>query len=177
MEHITQAKLDVGPQPLVEDKPKPHLNHETSEKISAVKMIKVPNARTDSKVYMSYFTAVGGLGFTLVHILGLITKQALTALTTRLLGRTNLRRPIIVIYPSIQDLGSNLQRYVYLYLLTSILAIVFEYLFNVHVYSGSLRASWTLFRKTAFTVMRMSLLWLDTMPMGELLKRFTVDSR
>ena len=52
-----------------------------------------------------------------------------------------------------------------------------EILYNLHVSSGSLRASNVLFREMTLRVFRMPLLWLDTTPIGEILRRFTVDVR
>lgn len=52
-----------------------------------------------------------------------------------------------------------------------------EFLFNLHMYYGSLRASKALFRKMTAKVICMPLLWLDNTPVGELLKRFNPDMR
>lgn len=47
-----------------------------------------------------------------------------------------------------------------------------RYLF---VYIGSLRASRILFDKLIHTVLRAPLRWLDTVPVGRILNRFTAD--
>lgn len=43
------------------------------------------------------------------------------------------------------------------------------------VYTGSIRASRTLFDKLCFTILRTPLRWMDTVPLGRILNRFTAD--
>ena len=47
----------------------------------------------------------------------------------------------------------------------------------MHMFSGSLRASETLFRAMTSNVLRAPLLWLDNTPIGPILKRFSGDIR
>jgi ABC-type multidrug transport system fused ATPase/permease subunit len=182
-EGIITPEVYIGPKSSTEDKSNGDTHDEIPKIRPAAKITKTLNARTDLKVYKSYFTAAGGLGFTLIYLLGLATRQLLSALTTLLLGRINSTRPEEVINQPektlslIANVGNGLQQYLYLYLLSSLLAITLEYLFNLFTFSGSLRASKTLFREMTFRVIRMPLIWLDTTPIGEMLKRFTVDSR
>ena len=180
---IIEAKVHLGPKPSTEEKSKADASDKTPKKGPAAKKAKNLSARTDLKVYKSYFAAVGGLGFTFIYLLGLVTKQLLSTLTTWLLGRINSEHLKEIVdqpektIPAIANAGSGLQQHLYLYLWSSFLAITLESLFNLHTFSGSVRASKTLFREITFSVIRMPILWLDTTPIGEMLKGFTVDTR
>lgn len=44
-----------------------------------------------------------------------------------------------------------------------------------YVYTGSIRASKILFERLCFTVLRTPLRWMDTVPLGRILNRFTAD--
>jgi ABC-type multidrug transport system fused ATPase/permease subunit len=181
--NVIEAEVYLRPKSPTEEKsiadarPKAPKTSPTANKSKAVK------ARSDLKMYNAYFAAAGGLGFTLIYLLSLISKQLLNALTTWLLGRINSTRPKIVVNQSvttslaITDVGNGLQQYIYMYLLSSLLAIILESIFNLHNFSGSIRASKTLFREITFRVIRMPLLWIDSTPIGEMLKRFTADTR
>lgn len=126
----------------------------------------------------SYLNSAGGLKFAAIYILCLISKQLVTALTTWILGRINSRRPKAGTHnPESAEVGSNLWYYLYMYLLGCLSAIILEFLLNMHIFSGSLRASETLFRAMTANVIRMPLLWLDTTPLGGILKRFSTDTR
>jgi ABC-type multidrug transport system fused ATPase/permease subunit len=142
------------------------------------KTVKSLQARTDMKVYKGYFIAAGGLGFFLVYVLGLVSKRLLNAGTTWLLGRINsTHRPEGVVTRLENPEGNNVSlQYFYLYLLSSLLAIILKFLFNLHVFSGTIRATRVLFRQITSTILRMPLQWLDSNPIGEMLKRFTADT-
>ncbi|KAJ6013734.1 P-loop containing nucleoside triphosphate hydrolase protein [Penicillium herquei] len=131
-------------------------------------------AQTDLDTYKSYFAATGGWGFFIVYMTGIVSKQAVAALTTWALGQINSARPRST---SLEQTGSILQGHLHFYLLGTVLAVVLECAFNVHTFSGSLRASKTLFRRMTSNVLRMPLLWLDNTPMGDMLKRFSADVR
>ena len=173
---IIQPEVETGPQQAAEEKPKPHSRAKTPKTRPVSKKIS-GNARIDFRVYKGYFAAAGGLWFTLIYLLGLLTKQFLTALTTWFLGRINATRREVAIGAPVSNMGRALQQYLYLYLLSSFLAVNSEYFFNLHTSWGSLRASKTLFKHMTSRVLRMPLFWLDTTPMGEILKRFSVDAR
>ena len=149
----------------------------------AVKKAKRVNAKTSSKVYKKYFALAGGPLFVSLYLVGLVMKQLLNALTTWLLGRVKSARPkTLVDQPEkssslFQSAENGLQQYLYLYLMSSLMAMGLQALFNRHTFSGSLRASKVLFRDITSRVIRMPLLWVDTTSMGEMLKRFTVDTQ
>lgn len=48
----------------------------------------------------------------------------------------------------------------------------FRYYF---IFIGSIRASRTLFNELSYTVLRTPLRWIDTVPLGRILNRFTGD--
>ncbi|KAJ5671236.1 hypothetical protein N7507_000363 [Penicillium longicatenatum] len=124
-----------------------------------------------------YFMDAGGLVFATIYVLGLVAKQIVMASTTWALGRINSARLKTKADDLLDSTGKALETNLYLYLLGSLSAIVMEFLFNLHMYSGSLRASKALFQKMTAKVIRMPLIWLDNTPVGELLKRFHPDMR
>ncbi|KAJ5758762.1 hypothetical protein N7520_005918 [Penicillium odoratum] len=138
---------------------------------------KVPKAGTDLDAFKRFFADAGGLGFVSIFVIGLVVKQIVVASTTRALGRINSARIGIKPDDLYNSKGSSTHNYLYIYLLGSLSAVVMEFLFNFHMYSGSLRASKALFRRMTAKVIRMPLLWLDSTPIGDMLKRFNADMR
>ena len=140
------------------------------------------NSRTDMKVYKGYFFAAGGITFTLLYILGLVTNQVLTALTSWLLGnitstRSGKSSPAVNHMEAAERDHSNQHqhRFLYFYVFASLLSIALQTIFSLHAFYGSIRASETLFRQVTSKILRMPLLWLDTTPLGEMLKAVTID--
>jgi ABC-type multidrug transport system fused ATPase/permease subunit len=179
-----EKEVHSTPDPSVTEKLTTEASDKASDKISPAKKLRPSSSRTDFKVYKTYFAAAGGLGFTIIYLLGLIVKQLLNALTTWLLGRINSsHQEKLVDQPDNKILvlagksGSGLQKYLSLYLWSSLLAVVLEYLFHLHASSGSIRASEILFRQMTARVIRMPILWLDTTPIGEMLRLYTLDMR
>jgi ABC-type multidrug transport system fused ATPase/permease subunit len=179
-----EKEVHSTPDPSVTEKLTTEASDKASDKISPAKKLRPSSSRTDFKVYKTYFAAAGGLGFTIIYLLGLIVKQLLNALTTWLLGRINSsHQEKLVDQPDNKILvlagksGSGLQKYLSPYLWSSLLAVVLEYLFHLHASSGSIRASEILFRQMTARVIRMPILWLDTTPIGEMLRLYTLDMR
>jgi ABC-type nitrate/sulfonate/bicarbonate transport system ATPase subunit len=135
----------------------------TPEKKTFVKKENIFNGRLSLKVYMYYFTAAGGIKFTILYVLGLICRRLMIAISTWLLGRIKSSNPKTIVDSSEKEM--DLHQYFYLYLLSSLTAVGLDIMFQLHTYSGSLRASDTLFHGMASNVVRMPLLWLDTTPM------------
>lgn len=74
------------------------------------------------------------------------------------------------------DIGQHsLTFYMGIYVLFSILGAIVGTLKYFYVYIGSIRASRRLFTKLNFVVLRAPLRWLDTVPVGRILNRFTAD--
>ena len=167
---IVEPKTSIEPTPSAKDKP----NNRARDK----PRMEITQPESEFEAYKSYFSAAGGLRFVSIYLLGLLGKQILIALTTSILGRINSTSPkgAVNITPN-ANCESNLWYYLYLYLLGSLCAVVLEFFFNMHMFSGSLRASETLFRKMTANVIRMPLLWLENTPIGAILKRFSSDIR
>ncbi|OOF92438.1 hypothetical protein ASPCADRAFT_175343 [Aspergillus carbonarius ITEM 5010] len=167
-----EAPPEAGPS--VQEKPKERPRTKTTTRAL--------DARTDLKVYKCYFTVAGGLGFTIIYILGLVVKQLLSSLTTRTLGRINSTHSKTAIQlenasPLPTNVEDGLRQCLYLYMFISLLTVLLQFLSNLHTFAGSLRASKSLFREVTSRVLRMPLLWLDNTPIGEILRRFTVDTK
>lgn len=178
---VDEAKMDLAPPPIEESK---IIVRENSPKAGpGPKKAKKTNARADIHLYTKYFAAAGGFGFASLYIFGLVTKQLLKTLTKWLLGRINSACPREIATPTeshledISNTGGEFQKYLYLYLCSSLLAIVLELLFNVYSFSGSISASKRLFKAMMFRVLRTPILWVDTTPIGVMLKIFTADAR
>ena len=66
--------------------------------------------------------------------------------------------------------------YLGIYVVLSISAALVSTFRFYYLYTGSIRASRRLFAKLNFTVLRAPLRWLDTVPVGRILNRFTADA-
>jgi ABC-type multidrug transport system fused ATPase/permease subunit len=69
----------------------------------------------------------------------------------------------------------SLRYYLGIYVLLSIISVLvgtFRYFF---IFTGAIRASRRLFDKLCFTILRTPLRWMDTVPLGRILNRFTAD--
>lgn len=178
---------ELLPSPAVEETRKVNIVEKTikNKALSQPKENKPKKARTDLKVYTKYFVAAGGVGFTLTYILGLTANQLLDASTKWLLGCLNsARSPKSSVtvdgdgeITASTNANTGVQIYFYLYICSSLLATISESLFKIQASSGSVRASKALFREMTFRVLRMPLIWIDTTPTGDMLKRFTSDTR
>jgi len=76
--------------------------------------------------------------------------------------------------PSVQ-VDNNLVFYLGIYVLLSVVSSLVGTLKYLYVYFGSIRASRRLFAKLNFTILRMPIRWLDTVPVGRILNRYTAD--
>lgn len=73
------------------------------------------------------------------------------------------------------DPGRGMSFYLGIYITLSIAAAFLSTLRWYYIFSGSLRASRELFARLNFVVLRAPLRWLDTVPVGRVLNRFTAD--
>lgn len=71
--------------------------------------------------------------------------------------------------------SSTLRYYLGIYVAISATAAILGTFKYFYVYTGSIRASKRLFEKLCFTVLRTPLRWIDTVPLGRILNRFTAD--
>lgn len=69
----------------------------------------------------------------------------------------------------------SLTMYISIYLAISVLISVEGTLRYLWVFIGSMKASRLMFERLTFAVLRAPLRWLDTMPVGRVLNRFTAD--
>ncbi|KAK4147281.1 P-loop containing nucleoside triphosphate hydrolase protein [Dichotomopilus funicola] len=77
--------------------------------------------------------------------------------------------------PPVQTTHNSLKFYLSVYIALAILSSILGTLKYVFVYLGSIRASRNLFAKFSFVVLRTPIRWLDTVPVGRILNRFTAD--
>ncbi len=75
----------------------------------------------------------------------------------------------------VEDQNSDLWYYLGIYVGLSVVICALGTLRYLWVFYGSIRASRTLFDKLTHTVLRAPLRWLDTVPVGRVLNRFTTD--
>ena len=71
--------------------------------------------------------------------------------------------------------NSNLPFYLGIYVGISVVICIFGTCRYFFVFIGSMKASRTLFDKLTYTILRAPLRWLDTVPVGRILNRFTAD--
>ncbi|KAK6580866.1 hypothetical protein PZA11_006354 [Diplocarpon coronariae] len=71
--------------------------------------------------------------------------------------------------------SASLHYYLGIYVLISVGTVIFGTLRYWYIFTGSIRASKRLFGKLSFTILRTPLRWMDTVPLGRILNRFTAD--
>lgn len=69
----------------------------------------------------------------------------------------------------------SLQYYLSVYIALSIVSALLGTARYFYIYTGSIRASRRLFDNLCFTILRTPLRWMDTVPLGRILNRFTAD--
>ncbi|KAI8624244.1 P-loop containing nucleoside triphosphate hydrolase protein [Xylariaceae sp. FL1651] len=80
-----------------------------------------------------------------------------------------MMRPVYV------DSGRGINFYLGIYITLSVAASLLATFRWYYIFSGSIRASRELFARLNFVVLRAPLRWLDTVPVGRVLNRFTAD--
>ncbi|KAM7200448.1 P-loop containing nucleoside triphosphate hydrolase protein [Rhypophila sp. PSN 637] len=76
--------------------------------------------------------------------------------------------------PRVQS-NNNLFFYLGIYVALAVITSLIGTLKFVYMYHGSIRASRKLFAKLNFTILHSPIRWLDTVPVGRILNRFTAD--
>lgn len=71
--------------------------------------------------------------------------------------------------------GNTLGFYLGIYVAFSVAGAIFGTFRYFYIYIGAIRASRVLFDKLCFTILRTPLRWMDTVPLGRILNRFTAD--
>jgi ABC-type multidrug transport system fused ATPase/permease subunit len=139
------------------------------------------NVNSSLKAFRKYMDASGGLTWWGIFIVGLVLKKAIDSGQTWLLrswthATAEIQRQTSTTSSVKASSGiDDLHYYMYLYLITSALFLLLEILYSHHKYIGSLKASKSLFRKMTRTILHMPLAWIDTVPIGQILDRFTGD--
>ncbi|TAQ84026.1 hypothetical protein B7494_g7650 [Chlorociboria aeruginascens] len=77
--------------------------------------------------------------------------------------------------PSISSGDSSVMYYLGIYVSLSITAAFLGTFRYFWMYTGSIHASKKLFNKLSYTILRTPLRWIDTVPLGRILNRFTAD--
>lgn len=73
------------------------------------------------------------------------------------------------------EVQRTLPFYLGVYIALAIISSVLSTLKYFYIYTGSIRASRKLFAKLNFTILRTPIRWLDTVPLGRILNRYTAD--
>lgn len=73
------------------------------------------------------------------------------------------------------DNSDRLGFYLSIYIIFSVASAVIGVFRYYWVFCGSIRASRKMFDKLSFTILRTPLRWMDTVPLGRILNRFTAD--
>jgi ABC-type multidrug transport system fused ATPase/permease subunit len=73
------------------------------------------------------------------------------------------------------DPSENLKFYLGVYVALSVVISLFGTFRYWYIFTGSIRASRRLFERLSFTILRTPLRWMDTVPLGRILNRFTAD--
>ncbi|KAF7956233.1 hypothetical protein EAE96_005153 [Botrytis aclada] len=167
------------------DDPKKFVQEETRERGS----VKV-------KVYGHYLNASGGWSFWILVLFAFIGQQFLITgrswwlkLWTASYQESSITNSMFTTqanhlpsYGNVQNSSFQTEAikhdttfYLSIYVALSAVSAVVGTLRYFYVYTGSIRASKILFERLCFTVLRTPLRWMDTVPLGRILNRFTAD--
>ncbi len=80
-----------------------------------------------------------------------------------------------MVKPTSVDSGHGINFYLGIYIALSVAAAILSTFRWYYIFTGSIRASRELFARLNFIVLRAPLRWLDTVPVGRVLNRFTAD--
>ena len=162
----------------------------TKLKVIAKKFVedeKREQGKVKMAIYAEYLKASGGWIFWTIVLLAFIGQQPIT------LGRSwwlklwtaSYEGDIRLIHTyGLQFLplqftqtlaNEKLTYYLGIYIAISLISSATNTLRFFYIYIGSIRGSRVLFEKLTFTVLRTPLRWLDTVPLGRILNRFTAD--
>ncbi|EED23005.1 ABC bile acid transporter, putative [Talaromyces stipitatus ATCC 10500] len=159
------------------------------------------HGRVKGAVYKAYLKAGGGVPYWIVVLLAFAGMQAIVTgrswwlkiwtgndgheakgqtFTHFLQSQTpspgfynaSLSNPIL---HSESNSGYSLKFYLGIYIMLSVVSALLGTFQYFYLYTGSLRASRVLFNNLCYTVLRTPLRWIDTVPLGRILNRFTSD--
>lgn len=132
------------------------------------------------RVYSGYFISVGNKKFWVICIIGFLGKQLLILSRSwwlKIWTSKNQNRVYSESHLEIIDSSNPKSTWYYLgiYLMLSLVSSLIGALPSLLLMCGAVKASRDLFRKMTFRVLRMPLRWIDTVPQGRIINRFTVD--
>jgi ABC-type multidrug transport system fused ATPase/permease subunit len=154
--------------------------------------------RVKTRIYLDYMKASGGWSFWTVALIGFAILQAtitgrawwLRLWTGNDEKHTNIQHTLTYSFQvhsftpyngtsnDFTTYGStpeSLRYYLSIYVLLSLVTVLIGTARYFYVFTGSIRASRRLFDKLSFTILRTPLRWMDTVPLGRILNRFTAD--
>ncbi|KAG9243283.1 putative ABC bile acid transporter [Calycina marina] len=155
--------------------------------------------RVKYQIYLSYMKASGGWPFWSIALFAFICGQFITtsrswwlkvwtgnnATDEAISSSFNYAVQMQVFFPpmvgnstngmSTLDPQDNLSFYLGIYVALAIAAALIGTVRYFWIFCGSIRASRKLFDTLAFTILRTPLRWMDTVPLGRILNRFTAD--
>ncbi|ESZ94394.1 putative ABC bile acid transporter [Sclerotinia borealis F-4128] len=167
------------------EEPKKFVEEETREQ-----------GRVKGKVYGHYIKASGGWSFWSLAVIAFIGQQFLitgrswwlrlwTASYEESSIPTSMFKVQIDNFPlygsthnssfQAESIKHNTSYYLIVYVCLSAVSAIVGTLRYFWIYTGSIRASKILFDRLCFTVLRTPLRWMDTVPLGRILNRFTTD--
>lgn len=147
------------------------------------------------QIYRDYLKASGGIPFWIFVFFGFIIAQALTVgrswwiklwtssyADSGAISRNSYiyQEPAmtLMVNPTALPISTGrdtLGFYLGIYVALSSISILVGTARFFYIYTGSIRASRTVFESLTFSVLRMPLRWIDTVPIGRILNRFTAD--
>lgn len=159
-----------------------------------LKFIQDENRQTghiNHEVYLEYLSSVGGPQFWTFCILSFSGQQLLTLLRSWVLKewttasqesfsssmekQCNLTDSAYSMTSTTSETSRHFKYYVIVYVALSLISGITGTLPFLLLYTGSVRASRSLFRRSIRNILRMPLHWIDTTPQGRVLNRFTGD--
>ncbi|KAE8555903.1 hypothetical protein EYB25_000601 [Talaromyces marneffei] len=181
MEQLKKVNSKQAPKKFVEDEAREH-------------------GRVKGAVYKAYLKAAGGVPYWTLVLISFLTMQCIMTgrswwlkiwtgnASTEGKGQTvtyflQSQTPMQFYNNSLPNLGPlsesgpgySLGFYLGIYIMLSVVAAVLGTFRYFYIYTGSIRASRALFNKLCYTVLRTPLRWVDTVPLGRILNRFTAD--
>ncbi|EKV04310.1 hypothetical protein PDIG_16670 [Penicillium digitatum PHI26] len=125
-------------------------------------------------VYLAFLKKGGSVFFWLV------TLAVYLAFSSLLVGRAHPEQYSILLQHAMQPAApvpqdDDLFMYLGIYVIISVTACIVGTLRYYCILSASVRASRNLFNGLVYTILRAPLRWLDTVPLGRILNRFTAD--
>jgi ABC-type multidrug transport system fused ATPase/permease subunit len=191
----SSALSDAGPPNL--DRKKSHATLDDNKQAPPKKFTEEEGRATGSikwSIYLEYIRACGGFsywafimllfGIAIVVYLGRswwisVWTRSYRTESTMSFNILTSQRPGLVYYAkdelSAVRIDPNLWFYLGVYIAVSLGTWIIGTSRYFSVYVASIRASKSMFEKLAYAVLRAPLRWLDTMPVGRILNRFTSD--